>query len=153
MQLCREKESDKTMLRGIDFQAKAWEFFPKLVSVMDVLAYDWYIDDVDMNYFKFQSGRYTGRKFKKVLADITELSFARIRRYPFGVSVREINCYEDWRQSACDLLILFYDGGIFEIYAKEEGLIHEIFKLCQKNNLEHIEFLTDENDARTHMYF
>ena len=141
------------MLRGVDFRAKAWDVFPNLANVMDVLAYDWYIDDVDMNYFKFQSGRYSGREFKNALAEITELSFARIRRYPIGANVCEINCYEDWRKSACDLLILFYDGGFFEIYAKEEKLIHEIFKLCRKTNLEHIEFLTDENDVRTHMYF
>lgn len=42
------------MLREVRFTGSGGgDFFPDLDSLMDVSMYDWYIDDVDLNYFYY----------------------------------------------------------------------------------------------------
>ena len=142
------------MLRGVSFKWDcAEDFFSVLNQLMDVAAYDWSIDDVELNDFEFPSGRLSGEAFKNVLCELSRLSFARIRRYPIGSPVHNMNTYEDYLESNCDVLILFFDGGFYELYEKDEDLIHRTFQLCTKKGFDRVEYTTDENDGRYRMYF
>lgn len=144
------------MLRGVSFESDhAGNFFPYLEKLMDVAKYEWYVDDVDLNYIEFRPGRYSGSEFKEALEELAGLSFARVRRYPVGSEVREMNAYEDYLQSDCSFLLLFYDGGYYQVYAKEEALTHRIYHLCAEMDQEfdHAEYVDDDNDERTRMFF
>ena len=142
------------MLRGISFiEDNAENFYSNLPKLMDISLYDWYIDDLDLNYFYFRAGKYSGEEFKYSLEAISTLSFARIRRYPAGSPIGCIDDYEDFAKSACDLLILFYDGGFYELYEKEEKLIFETMAFCQNYGFEKTEYIRDSNDERRQMHY
>ena len=64
-----------------------------------------------MPYISFREGQYSGAEFKAALNDSSALSFARIRQYPANASIHSIDEYEDYAESECESLILFYDGG------------------------------------------
>jgi len=121
--------------------------------LMDVSSYDWYIDDVDLNYISFPSGKYRGEEFQNVIEKLSVLSFARIMRYPIGMPMDHIDEYKDYIKSNCDLLILFYDGGFFEIYEKNEDMISKTMDLCLKSGFKNIQYLYDSDDARDYMHF
>lgn len=147
------------MLRGLGFLCEPDLFFNSLPSVMDLTAYDWYIDDVEWNYFYFRPGKYTGKEFLSSLSDFSCLSFVRIRRFPSGteedfMKSQPMNTYEeDFLNGACDLLILFYDGGFTEIYAKDENLTHRMMDVFGKAGVQKLEAKYDYNDGRTRMSF
>ena len=140
------------MLKGICFESSE-NFFNKLNAVMDVSQYDWYIDDTEMNYYCFREGKYSGDEFKNVLPAISSLSFARIRRYPTGSPTDRIDGYEDFIMSDCDLLMLFYDGGFYEIYGKQEKLLLYIMKMCRDDACQTAEYVSDSEIGRSYMHF
>ena len=142
------------MLLGISFEeSNAENVFQRLSTLMDFTSYDWYIDDVDLNYINFRSGKYSGEEFQNVVDKISILSFVRIRRYPLGMLVDYIDEYEDYIKSSRDLLILFYDGGFFEIYEKNEDMISKTMDFCLNSGFENIKYLHDSDDARSYMHF
>ncbi len=142
------------LIRGVSFEeSNAENVFLNLHALMDISRYNWYIDDVDLNYFCFPSGKYSGKEFKDALDRVSALSFARIRRYPAGVPVDCIDEYEDYVKSDCDILILFYDGGFFEIYEKEGRMISKTMDFCLNCRFENVKFLYDSDDARSYMHF
>ena len=147
------------MLRGLGFLCEPDLFFNSLPSAMDLTAYDWYIDDVEWNYFYFRPGKYTGKEFLSSLSDFSCLSFVRIRRFPTGteedfMKSQPMDTYEeDFLNGACDLLILFYDGGFTEIYAKDENLTHRMMDVFGKAGVQKLEAKYDYNDGRTGMSF
>ena len=147
------------MLRGLEFLCEPDLFFISLPSAMDLTAYDWYIDDVEWNYFYFRPGKYTGKEFLSSLSDFSCLSFVRIRRFPSGteedfMKSQPMDTYEeDFLNGACDLLILFYDGGFTEIYAKDENLTHRMMDVFGKAGVQKLEAKYDYNDGRTGMSF
>lgn len=146
------------MLIGIECDDSSGTIFGNLCALMEVEKYDWYIDDVDCNYFHFRPGKYTGKQLIEELETISTLSFVRVWRFPSDtdeVLMKETPMvkYEDFVKSKCDLLILFYDGGFCEIYSKNESLTVQIMELCKQNNLEKREYKYDHNDARTRMSF
>ena len=142
------------MVRGVCFKENnAENVFLHLHTLMDISKYDWYIDDVDLNYFFFRPGKYSGSEFKEVLDTISTLSFARIRRYPVGMPVDCIDEYEDYVKSSCDFLILFYDGGFYEIYEKEPTMISKTFNFCLDYRFQDVAYIYDAANERTYMHF
>lgn len=115
--------------------------------------YEWYVDDVELNYRPFRSGKYSGIKFCNALDSLSNLSFVRIRRYPIGAFVERIDEYTDYIESDCDLLLLYFDGGFFEIYAKDKNLIRAIFNFCADNGVEDLEYINDDAATRCWMHF
>lgn len=142
------------MLRGVSFEESCAEkLFPKLDALMNGSTYEWYIDDVELNSYVFHEGRYSSSGFRGALSELTNLSFARIRRYPLGAEIEPVDQYSDFVESDCDVLILFFDGGFYEIYLKDEVLIHRLFQLCTDNGSEEIKYIDDASDGRSRMYF
>lgn len=115
--------------------------------------YDWFIDDVDCNDLPFREGRYSRSELKAALPKLADLSFARIRQYPIGAAIDKIDTYNDYVQSDCELLALFYDGGFYELYAKDEALLHRLFQFASEHGFEQIEFKSEANDSRNRMFF
>lgn len=143
-----------SMLRGIEFQQdNAEKFFLHLDELINIAMYDWFIDDVDCNDLPFQEGRYSGSELKAALPKLADLSFARIRQYPIGAVIGKIDTYSDYAQSDCELLLLFYDGGVYELYAKDEALLHRLFQFASEHGFEQIEFKSEANDSRNRMFF
>ena len=113
----------------------------------------WYIDDLELNYFEFQEGMYDYFEFKKRVYELSCLSFARFRRYPADSILKKIDTYIDYIESKCEILILFYDGGYFEVFCKEATLCILIYEFAEKVGLEKIEYITDGNNDRESMHF
>ena len=143
----------KGVLRGVSFEGISPEdFFGQFHRLLTDSGREWYVDDVELNELPFRAGRYTGAELERALNEQPALSFARIRRYPAGAQAGRIEEYGDYAQSGCDLLILYYDGGFWDVYAKDEGLIHELYGFCRDRELCGGE-LIDETDCRARMYF
>lgn len=142
------------MLRGINFEEdNAENVLFKLDSIMNLTQYTWYIDDTELNFYIFPCKECSGKEFKDMLEELSLLSFARIRRYPIGAQIDCIDEYEDFVKSDCDFLMLFYDGGFYEIFGKDEKLLLDVMDLCLKEGYEKARYVYDGNDERHYMHF
>ena len=142
------------MRRGVFFiENNAEKFFLHMNTLLDIPKYEWYVDDVELNYIHFPSGKYSGLEFQSMLSELTSLSFARIRRYPIGTSIKDIDSYEEYVASNCDLMILFYDGGEYEIFAKENELLQKIFDFCMDHGFEDVAYIGNADNERSYMHF
>lgn len=142
------------MMRGIRFEVNdASAIFLSLRELIDVTMYDWYIDDVELNYFNCLSGKLYGSEFQSKLYDLTTLSFVRVRRYPVGANIYDIDTYEDYLESSCDMLMLFYDGGFCEIYEKNLEILLKTLKLCIDRKFDNVACMKDDNNERCYMHF
>lgn len=142
------------MLRGVSFEGDGLgNFIRSFDEVFNVLAYEWYVDDIESNYLSFRAGEYTGTELRASLEKMSALSFVRLRRYRVGSSVRSIDEYKEYADSDCDVLILFYDGGSYEVYAKSESLIRELYAFCINRGFERTAYIDSTTDSRYSMHF
>ena len=143
------------MLRGVSFEEETAEnFFCNLLELMDVTLYDWFVDDVlDYNYKYFRPGKYSGEEFGMALEELSTLSFARIRRYPIDQQIHNIDVFEDYERSACDFLLLFYDGGYYEVYEKDKDMISLTMDYCIRFGFDKVAYIDDADFARSYMHY
>ena len=139
------------MLRGISFIDNADKLFLNLESAMDISGHDWYVDDIYGN--DYREGRYSAQELRDALPDISEFCFVRMRRYPVGACISAIMTYDEYLQSQCDVLILFYDGGYCQIYSKDEAVTHKLYGLAEQYGFDNLKYVSDENDSRTGMCY
>ena len=60
-----------------------------------------------------------GLDLKKLVKDnIYYLIFADLKAYPKGEIVLDIETYEEFKESKCEIVVLVADGNYIQIYAK-----------------------------------
>ena len=120
----------------------------------------WVVDDTISNPFPIPTGVYSSTEMKNLIEDIKEVetfskvafSFMRLRRYPENGLIEQMYSYDDWVESECDLIILYWDGGYYHVYSKNEEEVRKIYAQCIKNGYKAVEFVTTENNTRKVMY-
>ncbi|MGC7870989.1 DUF2691 family protein [Desulfosporosinus sp. SYSU MS00001] len=75
--------------------------------------------------------------------------FANIKAYPPNTSPTELETYEDFIKSDCQLNLLCVDVIYYEIYSKDDFVIETIRSNASKNGFHNVEYITEENDGRT----
>ena len=128
------------------------DLFTVVNKVFRINEYDWYFDEMELNYFFVAGGRYDGREFINRIDQFSNLSFVRIRRYSKHESIMAINTYKEYIQSNCLTLILFYDGGYCDIYDKSDVIKDALYRECSRIESCEVECIL-ENDIRESMYF
>ncbi len=92
-----------------------------------------------------------GSDLKRLFKDnIYYVIFADLKAYPKGEKVVDIETYEEFKESKCELVLLVVDCTYVTIYAKDQ----EAIKLMYENALNqsfYVEYITDENDGRTRL--
>lgn len=133
----------------------------KVLKPIDITSFDWRVENEE-SYFILPDGLgpelfsedkkvMSGLEFKKLIKDnIYYLIFADLKAYPKGEVLEEIETYEEFKESKCEVVVLVADGDYIHIYAKGR----EAIKLMYENALNqgfYVEYVTDENDGRTRL--
>lgn len=147
-------------MRGIGFQIPNGYLglFSDITKSIEINRYSWFIleDQVfnkssdTSNEFFFNADRYKGNDFQKKITDEDYyVIFVNLQAYFSDNDFIEINTYDDFQNSNCEIMILISDGIFVDVYAKDENIIETIRLNAQRNNFTKIAYITDENDNRT----
>ena len=126
-----------------------------ILEIMNNNGYGWNIDEEEMyrhdNVYPINiAGRHSTSSIMKIIEsnDLT-LSF-RMIRWPRDLKIlSKIDTYNDYCMQKCTGAILCTDSIYFEVYTKSEDECEQLFnKLRDKNGIDHIEYITKENNAR-----
>lgn len=76
--------------------------------------------------------------------------FADLKAYSKGEEVVDIETYEAFKESKCELVLLVADCTYVTIYAKRSKQIELMYENA-RNQGYYVEYVTDENDGRTRL--
>ncbi|MGG5791956.1 DUF2691 family protein [Bacillus nitratireducens] len=134
----------------------------KVLKPIDITAFDWQVmgreeayiiigNELGPELFSEDNEIMEGLELKKLIKDnIYYLLFVDLKAYPKGKVLGEIETYEEFKKSKCEVVVLVADGDYIQIYAKNQEEIEMIYENALNQGF-YVEYITDENDGRTRM--
>ena len=113
--------------------------------------YVWKISE-DQVYLRrkilFLSEVLNGQNFKETISCPSYYAvFANLQAYPIGSEFNELNSYEDFLKSSCEIAMFICDNIFVDIYVKDENIINTIKYTAEQCDFKEIDYITDENDC------
>ena len=100
--------------------------------------------------FPEEKNEIDGLFLKGFLEDNTYyLIFADIKAYPKGKNPANIETYEEFLNSECELVLLVVDSVYFTIYCKDREKLESLYNNAKLKGFDDLQYITDENDTRT----
>ncbi len=128
------------IFRGIDFENYRWDIVEDEIYSLS-----------GENYFDQAS--YSNEEFKKLIEDgIYYPVFATIQIYRIQDEVGDIQTYEDFIRSKCQLILFITDNEFVDIYAKNEAWLNVIYRNTKDNNFENIQYIEDNKSHIRHRF-
>ncbi|MED0989962.1 DUF2691 family protein [Bacillus nitratireducens] len=133
----------------------------KVLMPIDISLFDWWVGSeesylvahggLDEVLFPEEPTIVEGSDLKRLFkSNIYYVIFADLKAYPKGEGIVDIETYEEFKESKCELVLLVADCTYVTIYAKDQKAI----ELMHENALNqgfYVEYVTDENDGRTRL--
>ncbi|MET7020562.1 DUF2691 family protein [Bacillus mycoides] len=133
----------------------------KVLKPIDISPFDWWVGSeesylvarggLDEALFPEEPSIVEGSDLKRLFKDnIYYVIFADLKAYPKGEEVVDIETYEEFKESKCELVLLVADCTYVTVYAKDQ----EAIELMYENAIDqgfYVEYVTDENDGRTRL--
>ncbi|MBM4765129.1 DUF2691 family protein [Bacillus sp. B15-48] len=151
------------MKRGISFELpnEYGTFLGDVLKPIDITAFSWRIGSGES--YKIMNNELSEDLFpedKKVMEGIAlkellennsyYIIFADLQAYPKG-KIAEINTYEEFTKSDCELVLLVVDSCYATIYCKDKDKLELLYKNARDCRFEDVEYITNENDTRTRL--
>ena len=147
------------MIRGISFQIPQrsantlWKIFGNTLAetfVWRVIRAQTEVWNENRECELFQKEYYASEDFLELIHREHFVVFLKIQAYDHTDTVN-IESYEAFMQSDCQMVMLVYDCEYVEIYSKRKDVIDGIYQNISANGYKNIEYITDTNDRRTTM--
>ncbi|MED2041537.1 DUF2691 family protein [Bacillus wiedmannii] len=133
----------------------------KVLKPIDISSYDWWVGSeesyliarggLDEALFPEEPSIVEGSDLKILFKDnIYYVIFADLKTYSKGEEVVDIETYEEFKESKCELVLLVADCTYVTIYAKDQKQIELMYENA-RNQGYYVEYVTDENDGRTRL--
>lgn len=152
------------MKRGLTFEIpnKYGSLLGEVLKPVDITTFNWRIGDgesykvvnnqLDEDLFSFGKEVIEGSELKNLLENNKYYSiFADLKAYPKGEKCLNLESYKDFMKSACEFVLLVVDCSYTTIYCKNQDVIELLYKNAIEYGFENVNYLTDENDARTRL--
>ncbi|MED2877519.1 DUF2691 family protein [Bacillus cereus] len=134
----------------------------KVLKPIDITVFDWQVmgreeayiiigNELGPELFSEDNEIMVGSALKKLIKDnIYYLLFVDLKAYPKGEVLGEIETYEEFKESKCEVVVLVADGDYIQIYVKNQEEIEMMYENARNQGL-YVEYITDENDGRTRL--
>ncbi|HDX9610321.1 TPA: DUF2691 family protein [Bacillus toyonensis] len=151
------------MKRGIfvDIPNEYTNLLWKVLRPVDITVFDWRVeneesylvvrDGLGSELFSEDKKIMNGLELKKLIKDnIYYLIFADLKAYPKGEEAVDIEIYEEFKESKCEVVVLVVDSQYIQIYAKDQKAIELMYENARNQGF-YVEYVTDENNGRTRL--
>ncbi|EMY5506128.1 DUF2691 family protein [Bacillus wiedmannii] len=133
----------------------------RVLKPIDISSFDWWVGSeesylvarggLDEALFPEEPSIVEGSGLKKLFKDnIYYVIFADLKAYPKGEVLGDIETYEEFKESKCELVLLVADCTYVTIYAKDQKAIELMYENALNQDF-YVEYVTDENDGRTRL--
>jgi len=130
-------------------------YLEKIFAPINLLQYKWEIltDDIfyeedgkeDQELFKSYLHLLEGCSFKKAISRKSYyLIFVDIRAYPCNANIANIQTFEDFMRSECQILFMCWDSSYVNIYCKDKKMLEALYCNCNKFSCESVSYISME---------
>lgn len=145
------------MLRGVSFEIPkiCTNILWKILGEISPESFCWYVDqnqtevwtaDWESDFFK--KYLYSGDEFCKQIRLDHNVIFLKIQAYQKEHGCQHIKCFEEFRNSDCEILLLIYDCAYVEVYSKRDNYTIQLYNTACRKRFQHVAYITDLNDSR-----
>lgn len=150
----------QSVKRGIRFNIpNAYgRFLADMLSPVDIPAYSWFVGGEEsycvknsaLNQPLFpEATEMDGETFSDLIhQDDHYLISANLKAFS-KEPVKDIETYEAFRDSNCELALFIVDSTFVDMYCKDEPLLESLYQHALACRFEDVSYLTDANDTRT----
>ncbi|MEK3828487.1 DUF2691 family protein [Paenibacillus sp. FSL K6-1558] len=150
------------MKRGIQFQIpnEYGSFLGEILKPIKIADYDWFVggeesylvveNSLGESLFPDRVMGMAGEELQTMIDDNKYyLIFANLKAYPRGTAIIDIETYEDYVESDCQLALLVIDSSYVAVYIKDAEIREEMLEHIKRIRYEALDYITDDNDVRT----
>jgi hypothetical protein len=132
----------------------------KIFNGVDVTKYIWYIvtDDIMFDNDTEQARSFFGEPIvsgenflKSISRDSYYMIFVDVKAFPVNSKHIEINTYQEYLNSECQMIFLCADSSFIDFYCKDLEMLKKVYDNCVNHSFEKVEVITEENNSRTRM--
>ncbi|WP_454016028.1 DUF2691 family protein [Bacillus sp. Marseille-Q7846] len=131
----------------------------KVLKPINIASFNWRVGNeefyliarggLDEALFPEEPSVVEGLDLKNLVeGNIYYLIFADLKAYPKGEIAIDIETYEEFKESKCEVVVLVADGDYIQIYVKDQEAIEMMYENALTQGF-YVEYITDENDGRT----
>lgn len=148
-------------VRGISFEIpnEYGHWLANILKPIDCKKYNWLIgsgeeyklrDNDLMPLFPEDVRLLKGEELLKFVDTVESqyIIFSDLKAFPAGANVLEIDKYEDYVESDCELILLIVDSAYTSIYCKDPKVLSELYGSMESLKVDKLAYITDENDFR-----
>ncbi|MEK5500602.1 DUF2691 family protein [Bacillus sp. FSL M8-0168] len=153
------------MRRGVSFEIpnRSGCVLSDMLKPIRISDYDWLLDGcewyivqherlTDEELFPGDQNVAEGEALQTRLANTSYTIFADMKAFPKNQHPEQIETYGEFIKSDCRLVVLIADSCYASIYCKDQKQIGLLYRNAKACGFGHVEYITDENDARTGMH-
>ncbi|GAA3412147.1 DUF2691 family protein [Paenibacillus hodogayensis] len=148
-------------VRGISFlipnEYDKWLF--NILKPIDFKKYKWsigsgeeykYQDNDLIRLFSDDVSILRGEELFKIIDTVEPqyIVFADLKAFPLDTNSFDINTYEDFLVSDCELIFLIVDSVYTSIYCKDLKTLSELYVNAASLKVDSLTYITDDNDFR-----
>lgn len=124
-------------------------FLSKILMGISTQHYKWYIPleeviDQEGNLF-FSKDFYENNKFRRKIRETYYIIHLVCQGF-IDTNIIEINQYNDYINSSCNIIISIIDSTIVNIYSKDNKLLKRIEKNAKENKFTNIKYIYKKNN-------
>jgi hypothetical protein len=152
------------MKRGITFEIpnEHGKILGNILKTFNAEIFNWYIGGEESYFIQndtlgdalFDQEIYgmDGRVLKELLENNEYyILFANFKAFPKEKEIINVQTYEEFLNSDCQLVLLVVDCVYATIYCKDQGKLEALCHNAIRNGYEDVEYITHENDFRTRL--
>lgn len=99
----------------------------------------------------FEHKIYPGCDFLDLIKNNHRIIFLKLQATNSYNYMENINTYEEFKNSKCDIIILIYDCEFAEVYAKNVDILKLILEVAKELKYRNIGYIDDKRPTRTTM--
>jgi hypothetical protein len=148
--------------RGISLEIpnEYGNFLGEVLKPIEITEYIWlsggeesyFVEDDGLGELLFTGERnwMDGLLIKELLEDNKYyLIFADLKAYTKEKKQEDIETYEDFLNSDCELVLLVVDSVYVTIYCKDSEKLERLYENAKIKGFDNLQYITEINDART----
>lgn len=142
-------------MRGISFKTynEYNNYIYKLFMDINLDSFVWDICDSEILYGddtkEFNNGIISGQEFlNNINKEKYYIVYADIKAFKCKSQIRNIDNYEDFFNSSCEIALFITDSIYCEVYCKNTNILNVMMRNGKSFSFKDINILTKENDSR-----
>ncbi|MDZ5711386.1 DUF2691 family protein [Jeotgalibacillus haloalkalitolerans] len=152
------------MIRGISFNIpnKYGKLLADILNPIDLTQFNWHNENeeaylivngqLDHELFSESPKQIEGNELQRRIEDNEHyIIFADLKAFPRGEKAHNIDTYESFLDSNCQMILLIIDCVDVTIYCKDNETLRSLYENARSNQFEDVQYISDVNDGRTRL--